>query len=308
MTRTGGSLPDPLPFHTCDVFTSTPYAGNPLAIVEQADGLSTQQMQTIAREFNLSETIFVQTPDNPAHNAKVRIFFPTAEIPFAGHPTIGCAIHLALKTAPEGDFETQITLEEVAGLVPVRVWRKAGQIRAQFRAPVLPHAADTGSAAPVDLLAKALDLNPAQITLPGHEPAVYEGGPRFLYVPVCDPQALAQARPIEPYWSQTMQIGAVDSAYLYTSTPTGFRARMYSPTAGIPEDPATGSASAIFAAQLLRAGALSGDDQFLLEQGVEMGRPSQIELQVKSAQDALEAVYVAGSAVPISSGTLIPPA
>jgi trans-2,3-dihydro-3-hydroxyanthranilate isomerase len=300
-------LPDPLPFYTCDVFTIPPYAGNPLAIVEQADGLSTQQMQTIAREFNLSETIFVQTPDNPAHSAKVRIFFPTAEIPFAGHPTIGCAIHLALKSAPQGDFETQIILEEVAGLVPVRVWRKAGQIRAQFRAPVLPDEAKTGSAAPGDLLAKALDLDPAQITLLGHTPAVYEGGPRFLYIPVCDLQALAHARPIEPYWSQIMQIGAVDSAYLYTSTRTGFRARMYSPTAGIPEDPATGSASAIFAAQLLRVGALSGDDQFLLEQGVDMGRPSQIELQVKSAQGTLEAVYVAGSAVPISSGTLIPP-
>jgi hypothetical protein len=84
-----------LPFHIYDVFTSTPFTGNPLAIVEDADGLSTAQMQTIARQFNLSETIFVQTPDDPAHTAKVRIFFPTAEIPFAGHPTIGCAIHLA---------------------------------------------------------------------------------------------------------------------------------------------------------------------------------------------------------------------
>ena len=89
-------LSEGLPFFTCDVFTETAYAGNPLAIVEDADGLSDAAMQTIAREFNLSETIFVRAPADPAHTASVRIFFPTAEIPFAGHPTIGCAIHLAL--------------------------------------------------------------------------------------------------------------------------------------------------------------------------------------------------------------------
>ena len=95
-----------LEFHTLDVFTETPFAGNPLAVVLGADGLTTAQMQIIAREFNLSETIFVQTPQNPAHTARVRIFFPTDEIPFAGHPTIGCAIHLA-SAAHSGDFETR---------------------------------------------------------------------------------------------------------------------------------------------------------------------------------------------------------
>ncbi|HLQ19930.1 MAG TPA: PhzF family phenazine biosynthesis isomerase, partial [Tabrizicola sp.] len=100
-----------LTFHTCDVFTDRPFAGNPLAIVLGADALSPAQMLGIAREFNLSETIFVQRPQNPAHTARVRIFFPTAEIPFAGHPTIGCAIHLATAAAAEGDFETRIVLE-----------------------------------------------------------------------------------------------------------------------------------------------------------------------------------------------------
>jgi len=109
-----------LTFHTCDVFTDRPFAGNPLAIVLGADDLSTAQMLTLAREFNLSETIFVQRPADPSHTARVRIFFPTAEIPFAGHPTIGCAIHLATAAAGPGDFDSEIVLEEEAGLVRVR--------------------------------------------------------------------------------------------------------------------------------------------------------------------------------------------
>ena len=130
-----------LTFHTCDVFTDRPFAGNPLAIVRGADHLSPGQMQVLAREFNLSETIFVQRPRDPAHTARVRIFFPTAEIPFAGHPTIGCAIHLATAAAGAGDFEIEVVLEEEAGLVPVRVWRRATETRAEFVAPVVPHGA-----------------------------------------------------------------------------------------------------------------------------------------------------------------------
>jgi len=127
-----------LTFHTLDVFTDTPYRGNPLAVVLGADDLKPAQMQTMAAEFNLSETIFVQAPQNPAHTARVRIFFPTAEIPFAGHPTIGCAIHLAT-ARHTGDFTTHLVLEEEAGLVPVTVTRLGQDIRAEFVAPVLPH-------------------------------------------------------------------------------------------------------------------------------------------------------------------------
>ncbi len=130
-----------LTFFTYDVFTNRPFAGNPLAIVEDADQLSDQQMQTIAREFNLSETIFIRKPKDAANTASVRIFFPTAEIPFAGHPTVGCAIHLAQKKYKPGcAFETEIRLEEVAGLVPVKVSRIGDHPRAQFTAPVVPFA------------------------------------------------------------------------------------------------------------------------------------------------------------------------
>jgi trans-2,3-dihydro-3-hydroxyanthranilate isomerase len=284
-----------LNFHIYDVFTTTPFTGNPLAIVEGADALTTAQMQTIARQFNLSETIFIQRPEDPAHTAKVRIFFPTAEIPFAGHPTIGCALHLA------GDTETRITLEEQAGLVPVTITGDADGRRAEFTAPKPPirHAPTP----PHAMIAAALGLLPARIG--PHDPGVWQGGPAFLYVPVADLATLAAARPMEPQWSALMRAADVDSAYLYTLTPDGIRARMFSPTAGIPEDPATGSASAILAAQLLANGALGdGTTTLALKQGIEMGRPSDIGLSVDVVGGALGAIRVAGRAVKIAQGTI----
>ncbi|WP_254892334.1 PhzF family phenazine biosynthesis protein [Roseovarius sp. A-2] len=307
MTAMAGCLPDPLRFATYDVFTEQRFSGNPLAIVENADGLSTAQMQTIAREFNLSETIFVQSPDDPAHDAKVRIFFPTAEIPFAGHPTIGCAIHLALKSAPKVDFETAITLEEVAGLVPVRVSRIGERLQAEFRAPVLPHPPEHGALPDVGELAAAVGLDPATIGTGAHGPGLWQGGPSYLYLPVRDLASLATARPSEPAWSRAMEIAEADSIYLYAPLPQGegadFRARMFSPTAGIPEDPATGSAAAIMAAQLHAAGGLSeGETRLTLHQGVEMGRASTICLRIAIRDGTLSEVHVSGSAVPVSHG------
>ncbi|MBT9244196.1 PhzF family phenazine biosynthesis protein [Gemmobacter fulvus] len=293
-----------LQFHTLDVFTATPYCGNPLAVVLGADDLSAQDMQTMAREFNLSETIFVQAPVNPAHTARVRIFFPTAEIPFAGHPTIGCAILLATSTQPEGDFSTEILLEEEAGLVPVRVVRRREEIEAEFTAPVLPSAAP-GTAAP-ELIAQALDLVPQDLGFASHQPGIWQGGPSFLYVPVADLEVLARARPIEPFWSELMDRAGVDSAYLYTpGVECDFQARMFSPTAGIPEDPATGSATAILAAQLRAARVLRpGTQSFTLHQGVEMGRPSTLTLTVDYAAEGITAMRIRGTAVHISQGQM----
>jgi trans-2,3-dihydro-3-hydroxyanthranilate isomerase len=268
-------------------------AFNPLAIVEGADDLSTAQMQTLARQFNLSETIFVQTPDDPAHTAKVRIFFPTAEIPFAGHPTIGCALHLA------AGQDGTITLEEQAGLVPVTI--TGGGALAEFTAPKIP--VPHSDVPPHDLIARALDLAPAQIG--PHAPGVHQGGPAFLYVPVADLSALAAARPIEPAWSQLMQAAGVDSAYLYTPHDGGYRARMFSPTAGIPEDPATGSATAILAGQLLaNSGVPEGTTTLALAQGVEMGRASALRLSVDVTRGTISAIRVAGGAVPIAQGQI----
>ncbi|EKD60569.1 MAG: hypothetical protein ACD_54C00666G0002 [uncultured bacterium] len=295
-----------LEFHTCDVFTDTTFGGNPLAIVQGADHLSVAQMQTIAREFNLSETIFVQAPQNPSHTARVRIFFPTAEIPFAGHPTIGCAIHLACQTH-SGDFETLITLEEEAGLVPVTVTRRGNQTEAEFTAPVLPFPVKADL--PVDLIAASLGLTPAQIGFANHAPATHQGGPRFLYVPVQNLETLARAKPHEPHWSALMAAADVDSAYLYTpGSDCDYRARMFSPTAGIPEDPATGSASAILASQLLTSGVIPpGTTRLSLHQGIEMGRASSIGLTIAATAQGLTAVRVKGRAVVISSGKIRTP-
>ncbi len=302
-------MPDTLDFVTCDVFTDHPFAGNPLAIVLNADGLSDTAMQTLAREFNLSETIFVQAPDDPANTAKVRIFFPTAEIPFAGHPTIGCAIYLAMQSAPDGDFETEIRLEEVAGLVPVTVTRQGKRVTAELTAPVLPHAVPGAAMPDFTVIAAAIGLDPADIGFDTHHPGVWQGGPTYGYVPLNSLKSLANAHPCEPAWSQLMESWGTDSAYLYTpGTRCDYQARMFSPTGGIPEDPATGSASCILAAQLLAAGALGeGDTALTLHQGVEMGRPSTLHLTITLKGGALAAVRLAGTSVEISRGQIKPP-
>jgi trans-2,3-dihydro-3-hydroxyanthranilate isomerase len=299
-----------LDYHILDVFTETPFAGNPLAVVLHADALSDRQMLTLAREFNLSETIFVCRPDDPAHDARVRIFFPTAEIPFAGHPTIGCAVLLAGLARPAGvDFDTVVTLEEQAGLVPVRVVRRAGAVTAELTAPVLPH--PHPGRAPLPLVAEALGLAAREIGFPGHAPALWAGGPAFLFVPVADAGVLAMARVCQPAWSRLMQEGGVEAAFLYTPglDLAEYRCRMFSPGAGIGEDPATGSAAALLSAQLLAAGALAeGTTRLRLVQGVEMGRPSRIGLSVDRAGGAIRAVRVAGAAVAVAQGRIaVPP-
>ena len=296
-------------FFTLDVFTDRLYAGNPLAVVLDADDLADADMQTIAREFNLSETIFVQQPADPGNTAKVRIFFPTGEIPFAGHPTVGCAVLLAERMHEGGaDFETEIRLEEVAGLVPVTVTRSSGSVSAMFTAPVIPRPA-AGPEPDAGLAARALGIAAADIGFGGHGIGVVEGGFPFLYVPVASRSALASVRVCEPHWSELIGSAGVDSAYVYTAggdaPETDYRARMFSPTAGVPEDPATGSATALLSAQLLKAGALAdGANLFRLEQGYEMGRPSDLTLEVDIEGGVIAAVRIGGSAVTVSTGSI----
>ena len=299
-----------LTFHTLDVFTARKFGGNPLAVVLGADALTTEQMQSICREFNLSETSFVMAPEDPAHTAKVRIFFPGGEMPFAGHPTLGTAALLAsLKHKAGCSFETTITLELPAGLTPVRVSRIADRVHGVFTAPVVPfHAPVTLPS--LEETAQALNLDPADIGFDGHGLASLEGGPRFFYVPVKSRALLEKAKVLEPYWSNVIKpMNGVDAAYLYTrggdGSATAFRARMYAPTGGIPEDPATGSATALLAAQLLTAERLAdGKHTWQLEQGYEMGRPSDLTLEADVKQGTLTAVRVGGCAVPMMNGVL----
>ena len=298
-----------LAFHTLDVFTNRHFGVNPLAVVLEADALSTEQMQIITREFNLSETIFVMKPEDPANTAKVRIFFPGGEMSFAGHPTVGCAVLLAeMKYKAGCSFETEIRLEEGAGLVPVKVSRVGEVPRAQFTAPVLPFAVDI-SLPTVALVAKALSLEPGDIGFESHSIGVHQGGPRFFHVPLKTREALARCVVAEPHWSEMITALGVDNAYVYTrggdSPKANFRARMFAPTGGIPEDPATGSATALLAAQLLKAEALKdGTHKWQLEQGYEMGRPSDLFLEAEVNQGKLARVRVAGQAVKVMQGTL----
>lgn len=291
-----------LNFHVIDVFTKAPFSGNPLSVVLGADGLSDTQMQTITREFNLSETIFVQTPDDPSHTAKVRIFCPACELPFAGHPTVGCAILLA-EIAHQGDFECEITLEEVAGLVPVKVVRKGRGISAEFVAPVLPVAA-SGTPPSTMEAAVALNLKPEDIGFGQHKPMHWQGGPDFLYIPIASREALGKARTGASFLQMTAKANT-QSVYLYCPEGKGYAARMFAPEHGMPEDSATGSASAILAAQLLASGALpNGVTHVPLSQGADMGRPSEIGLTVDVQNEALQEIRIRGAAVRVHNGVI----
>jgi trans-2,3-dihydro-3-hydroxyanthranilate isomerase len=299
-----------LKFHTLDVFTSRKFCGNPLAVVLGADHLSTEQMQTITKEFNLSETTFVMTPENPVHTAKVRIFYPGGEMPFAGHPTLGTAALLAeLKNKPGCSFETKITLELQAGLTPVTITRIADRIHGIFTAPVIPSHIPGSMPEPTQV-AKALGLTVNDIGFDNHGLANIIGGPRFFYIPLKSLEALARAKVHEPYWTDMLTpLGALHAGYLYArggcNSGTHFRARMYDPSGGIPEDPATGSATALLAAQLLTAEDLKdGTHRWQLEQGYEMGRPSDLRLEADVNAGKLTAVRVGGSAVRMMSGEI----
>ncbi len=294
-----------LELFTYDVFTETPFAGNPLAIVRDAQDLTTAQMQTIARELNLSETIFVMPPRDAAHTARVRIFFPKAEIPFAGHPTIGCAIHLSGLGEASGDAAVEITLEEQAGLVPVQVRRANGRLTAEFTAPLLPSPCrvieDTA------LAAAALGLDSGDIgNAVATAPEVWQAGPSYLLVPVGSVQALGRARPLGDNWEMLTLRAQTISAWLFAPDGQGaFRARMFSPSGGTPEDPATGSAVVTFAGLLAQQGHCTpGETRIRVMQGVEMGRPSRIAARLEMQDGQLAWVNIGGSAVPISSGRI----
>lgn len=302
-----------LKFNTLDVFTNRRFGGNPLAVVHDADHLTTEQMQAITREFNLSETIFVMKPADRNNTAKVRIFFPGGEMPFAGHPTLGCAILLAeMRNKPGCSFETEIRLEEVAGLVPVKVSRIGDAPHGMFKAPVVP--VRIGDGPDKAVIAAALGISPQEIGFTDHQPILIKGGPAFFFVPVPTRAVLETSRPCEPAWGALMKTfnvpdGFVDAAYVYTKGGDGkdasFRSRMFAPGGGIPEDPATGSATALLARQLLISDKLEdGKHRFVIEQGYEMKRPSDLVLEADVTKGDLSEVRVGGQAVRVTAGVI----
>ncbi len=295
-----------LPYHILDVFTDRRFAGNPLAVVLDADALEAARMQTIAKEFNLSETVFVLKPQRPAHTARIRIFTPSREMPFAGHPTVGTGALLAALRTPvsHGHAEALVVLEEEIGIVRVGVRLRAdGAPFAEFDAPKLPE--EVGTLPAADRIAAALGLIPAEIGFENHRPTKYSAGNAFAFVPVASLEAIGKARVAPQHWSALQGQGAFLYCRQTVHTGAAFHARMFAPEFGIAEDPATGSAAVAFAGVVHRFDGLpDGMHKRVIEQGYEMGRASDIELSLNIEGGKLVAVRIGGHAVRVAEGMI----
>jgi trans-2,3-dihydro-3-hydroxyanthranilate isomerase len=290
-----------------DVFTDTKLAGNPLAVVFDGSGLSDQAMQAIAGEFNLSETVFVLPPSNPAHTASLRIFTPGRELPFAGHPTVGAAVALAERQHEGSVIDLVSVLEEKVGPVRCAV-RLAGE-GANFAEFDLPKISEPMPAAlERQALADALCISAADIGFENHTPSVWNAGVPFVMLPVRDVTVAASLRFDTQRWSAAVA-GQV-SAYVYcrggVDHRASFHARMFAPDMGITEDPATGSAVAAMSGAIHKFdGLAAGNHALMIEQGVEMGRPSHIHLHIDVGDAGIDRVRIGGQAVKISEGRIL---
>jgi trans-2,3-dihydro-3-hydroxyanthranilate isomerase len=323
-------------FFTCDVFTDARFGGNQLAVHPEADGLTAAQMQQIAREFNFSETTFV-LPAEQGHDRRVRIFTPTQEVPFAGHPNIGTAFVLARMgafgplDAPLGgplDARRTVTFEEAAGLVAVVIERREGErIWCELKAP---QRLSLGATAPPEAVAAAVSLEADDIVSVAHEPMVASVGLPFVIAELRDRDALERARPSLAGAEALLAAGAeVPDVHVYVREAAGgavadgadrpapdgagsgalggfdLRARMFSPLDGIPEDPATGSANCALAGLLTHLEASSsGTFMWRVAQGVEMGRPSVLEARAEKKDGEVVNVWIGGESVLVSEGLI----
>ena len=293
------------PFVTLDVFTSQRFAGNPLAVVFEADGLSDDTMQTIAREFNLSETVFIQQASEPTRRADVRIFTPARELPFAGHPTVGAAVAIALRDSARGDVA--FVIGEKVGPVPCRVSVQADQQgRAVFDLPRLPMR--VGEAASLAIMAAALRVPDSAIGYGAHHPALYSAGNPFTMIPL-KTRADVDRAVLDRDAFAKMEQGDAKNAFFYCAEPIDkdhhFYARMFAPSLGVGEDPATGSAVAAFAGVIMdyeKPG--DGSHRYVIEQGYRMGRPSQIELTLDVRDGVLVKASIGGGAIIVMQGVL----
>lgn len=300
-----------LDYLVLDVFTETPLEGNPLAVVLGADGLETARMQAIAREFNLSETVFVLRPDNPAHTARIRIFTPVYEMPFAGHPTVGSAVALAARSRGEGLGPSIVTLEENLGLFRCAVSGGGRAAFAEFDLPQLPQEL------PLDVtraqIGAALGLSPHEIGFENHVPSLHSAGVPYLAVPVAGLEAAAKVRVDHALWAEFAPArdggGKIASAYVYcretVSHDADWHARMFVVGDASYEDPATGSAAAAFAGVVMRFDEpFDGEHRLWIEQGIEMGRPSRLRLELSVERGKLAAARIGGQAVQVAAGRI----
>jgi trans-2,3-dihydro-3-hydroxyanthranilate isomerase len=274
-----------LRYVVADVFTDTPLAGNQLGVFTDARDIDGELMQRLARELNFSETVFVLPPEGDGH-ARVRIFTPSVEVPFAGHPTLGTAFVLAGPMQLE-----EIRLETGRGVVPVRLDRDGGRITFGRMSQPLPTIEPY--AATDDLLA-ALGVERSELPV-----ELYDNGIQHVYVALESEQAVAELR---PDLGRLSELPAVIGINTFAGSGSRWKTRMFAPGDGVPEDPATGSAAGPLALHLARHGRIGFGDEIEITQGVEIGRPSTLFARVDGSAEAVEAVEVGGSAVIVARG------
>lgn len=302
-------------FVTADVFTNHLFGGNPLAIFPDARGLNDHQMQRIAREFNLSETVFVLPPDDPAHTRKLRIFTPGTELPFAGHPTVGAAVMLAAMN--EIEFQapaTSIVFEEGVGPVPVLIESSShngnGGARPGRATLTAARPPEYGPSPPDnELLTSLLGLSPGDLLSSRWQPEAVSCGVPFLFIPLKSLDAVARAELDLALWRELLAHWWAKQVFVFARggerKGTDYHGRMFAPNMGIAEDPATGAAATAFAGYLApRVGLAEGTLDMVLEQGFEMGRPSILRIASDFEGGHLKAIRVGGEAVKVSEGTL----
>jgi trans-2,3-dihydro-3-hydroxyanthranilate isomerase len=267
-----------------DVFTDRPLAGNQLAVFTDARGLDDETMQALAREVNFSESTFVLPPEDGGH-ARIRIFTPLVELPFAGHPTLGTAFVLA------GPLQTpELRLETARGMVPVRLEREENRLvfgRMEQPIPSI-HAYE----AEAELL-EALGVEHSELPV-----ELYDNGMRHVYVALRSEEEVAGLRPDLARLELPPDLGI----NCFAGSGTRWKTRMFAPGGGVPEDPATGSAAGPLALHLARHGTIAFGDEIEISQGAEIGRPSTLFARIDGSADAVERVEVGGSAVTVARG------
>ena len=292
-------------FFTCDVFTETRFGGNPLAVLPNASGLTTEQMQLIAREFNYSETTFV-FPAEQGYTRKVRIFTPQWEVPFAGHPNIGTAFVLA-SSGELGDIdqETHITFEEQAGLVPITI--RQSPKNGWWCELKAPEPLSLGKSLSAERMADVLSLAPDDIEIRTHVPQQASVGIPFVMAELKTLEALANVNANIDGMRRLVEDGIRSSVYVYVRSSGDFdiRGRMFAPLAGIPEDPATGSANCALVALLAHYDQQThGEFRWRIAQGVEMKRPSVLNARTQKQNGTVTGVWIAGNSVSVSQGQI----
>jgi len=296
-----------LEYFVLDVFTTERFGGNPLAVVNEADQLTGDQMQQIAAEFNLSETVFILRPQDRQNTACLRIFTPARELPFAGHPTVGTAILLAELGADfSRDIHKTIRFEEQIGLIVVEVSKLVGEpTYGEFAAAKMPKRVMT--VPDNEQVAAALGIAAKDIGFGLHKVTVFDAGNAPLFVPLTSRQVLAETSPNSQNWAALEGAGAF-GVYPYCRGANGceeFHVRLFAPEAGIIEDPATGSAAVAFAGALNEALMLEdGAHRWLIHQGEDMGRPSRIDLKAEVAGGQVVSVKVGGHGVRVARGVI----